>query len=76
MPETPRVFSAARTPLRPEQYKQLQEAARVELATRGHGVADESLRASIDPFDVLTREQIEQLLAEFETKDQTSKRGA
>jgi hypothetical protein len=56
--------------LQAEQYQQLQEAARAELSARRLGAEGDS---PIDPFAVLTREQIEKLLADFKTKDDKSK---
>ena len=48
----------------------LQAAARTELSKRGFGAEDDSL---IDPFALLTTEQIQELLADFETKDEKPK---
>ena len=76
MPETRKAFTTGRIPLEAEQYRLLQDAARIELSRRGLERDAVSFPEHIDPFAVLTREQIEQLLADFETKDETSKGGA
>ena len=77
MPETPQVIFAALNKLQAQQYRHLQAAARLELSQRGRQAGEGAgLSEDIDPFAVLTREQIEKLLADFETKDQRPEGGA
>ena len=76
MPETPKVFRTPRPPLEADQYRLLQDAARLALSRRGLERDAVSFPEHIDPFAVLTRAEIEQLLADFDTKDETSKGGA
>ena len=79
MRNDPVEFTAARDELESDQYRYLQGAAVVELFRRSHGrdpVSFEDLAAwahdwqpeRIDPFDVLTREQIAAALAQFKTE--------
>ena len=82
-PRTDDFTQAARHDIQPEQYRHLQAVATTELFKRANGREPASVgelgqwaagqdhgsqSGKVDPFDLLTREQIESALADFENR--------